>query len=56
MHNSYRCSIALWLVLAGAAACNQERNRSIELMNHGVEMGRQKLFERARISSVPLAQ
>ena len=29
------------------AGCFQERNRSIELMNHGVEMGRQKLYDSA---------
>src|SRR3954447_14913506 len=40
------CLLALVLpvILAG---CYQERNKSIELMNHGVEMGRQKLYDSA---------
>ena len=36
------CATVMWPL-----GCNQERNKSIELMNHGVEMGRQKLFDRA---------
>jgi hypothetical protein len=28
-----------------AAGCFQDRNRSIELMNKGVELGRQKLYD-----------
>lgn len=35
------------LSLALLVGCTQERNKSIELMNRGVEAGRQKLFERA---------
>src|SRR5579883_1998859 len=38
---------AFCLSLAAAPGCNQERNKSIELMNQGVEMGRQKLYDRA---------
>src|SRR5687768_16402376 len=34
-------------VLVVAAGCFQERNKSIELMNHGVEMARQKLYDSA---------
>src|SRR5689334_5406684 len=34
-------------VLLVAAGCYQERNKSIEMMNHGVEMGRQKLYDSA---------
>src|SRR4051794_7564664 len=37
--------IILGVVLV--AGCYQERNKSIELMNHGVEMGRQKLYDSA---------
>ncbi len=38
----------LWLLgLLVLGACNQDRNRSIEVMNHGVEMGRQKLYDSA---------
>ena len=36
--------VALGLVAAG---CNQEHNHSIEVMNKGVEEGRQKLFDSA---------
>ena len=36
---------ALCLLLV--AGCNQERNKSIEAMNAGVEAGRQKLYDRA---------
>src|SRR5688572_28170524 len=34
-------------VLVVACGCYQERNKSIELMNHGVEMARQKLYDSA---------
>ena len=43
MHNLKRWAFCL-LLLGG---CNQERNKSIEAMNQGVEAGRQKLFDRA---------
>src|SRR5215510_927031 len=36
--------IIAMVVLAG---CNAERNKSIEVMNRGVEEGRQKLFDSA---------
>ena len=36
-----------WALCLTVLGCNQERNKSIELMNHGVEMGRQKLYDRA---------
>jgi superkiller protein 3 len=39
-----RRTIMALLVIAG---CNQERNHSIEMMNKGVEEGRQKLFDSA---------
>ena len=42
MHNLKRWAFCLLLL-----GCNQERNKSIEAMNQGVEAGRQKLFERA---------
>lgn len=40
-------NVILTAICLGLLGCNQERNKSIELMNHGVEMGRQKLYERA---------
>ena len=36
-----------WVLCLALLGCNQERNKSIELMNHGVEMARQKLYDRA---------
>ena len=42
MHNLRR--LALCVLLLG---CNQERNKSIEAMNMGVQAGAQKLYDRA---------
>jgi len=42
-HNLKRWAVCLLLL----GACNQERNKSIEAMNQGVEAGRQKLHDRA---------
>ena len=42
MHNLKRWAFCLLLL-----GCNQERNKSIEAMNQGVEAGRQKLYDRA---------
>jgi len=40
--------LILWVgVVLVAAGCNQEHNKSIEIMNKGVEEGRQKLFDSA---------
>src|SRR5262245_42620633 len=39
-----------WLVVMGlflAGGCYENRNKSIEYMNRGVEMGRQKLYDSA---------
>src|SRR5262249_28248082 len=41
-----RTSVLL-LATTFAMGCYQERNKSIELMNRGVEMGRQKLYDSA---------
>ncbi len=46
MRNLLKWALCLTLPMI-MIGCNQERNKSIELMNHGVEMGRQKLFDRA---------
>ena len=35
------------VLLVAATGCNQEHNKSIEIMNKGVEEGRQKLFDSA---------
>ena len=35
------------MLLVAATGCNQEHNKSIEIMNKGVEEGRQKLFDSA---------
>ena len=39
--------IAVGLALFGFAGCFENRNKSIEFMNRGVEMGRQKLYDSA---------
>jgi tetratricopeptide (TPR) repeat protein len=39
--------IATAALLVAATGCNQEHNKSIEIMNKGVEEGRQKLFDSA---------
>src|SRR5690349_21497653 len=39
--------LILWMSVLVAAGCNQEHNKSIEVMNKGVEEGRQKLFDSA---------
>jgi tetratricopeptide (TPR) repeat protein len=39
--------IAIGLILVGAGGCYENRNKSIEFMNRGVEMGRQKLYDSA---------
>src|SRR5262245_5277094 len=39
--------LILCAALVAAGGCNQERNKSIEMMNKGVEEGRQKLYESA---------
>ena len=46
MYNLKRWALCLLLV-GSSQGCNQERNKSIEAMNQGVEAGRQKLFERS---------
>src|SRR5258707_957776 len=44
---SWRFKSFCFLPVLVLSACNQDRNRSIEVMNHGVEMGRQKLYDSA---------
>jgi tetratricopeptide (TPR) repeat protein len=39
--------LATAALLVAATGCNQEHNKSIEIMNKGVEEGRQKLFDSA---------